>query len=69
MSYALEDVYSLLEDTNMKLPLTFALVAILLGGCVVVPIAPPGAYVGRRAVVAAPVVVIRPYYYGRWRWY
>ena len=41
----------------------------LLAGCVVVPAGPPRAYVGPRvAVVApAPVVVVRPYYYYRYR--
>ncbi len=34
----------------------------LLAGCVVAPVGPGRAYVG----VAAPVVVVRPYYYGHY---
>jgi hypothetical protein len=34
----------------------------LLSGCVVAPVGPGRAYVG----VAAPAVVVRPYYYGHY---
>jgi hypothetical protein len=38
----------------------------LLGGCVVVPVGPPGgAYYGPRVVVPVPAVVVRPWYYRR----
>lgn len=39
--------------------------AAALGGCAVVPVAPV-TYVQPRAVVAAPVVVVRPRAYWRW---
>ncbi len=52
----------------MKGLVLIGLIAGALGGCAVVPIGPPVAYVGPRAVVVAPVFV-RPYYYGRWSRY
>lgn len=57
------------EDTVMKLPLALALVTTFLGGCAVVPVAPPAAYAGPRAVVVAPAIVVRPFFYERWRRY
>jgi hypothetical protein len=53
----------------MKLPLALALVTTFLGGCAVVPVAPPVAYAEPRAVVVAPAIVVRPFFYGRWRRY
>ena len=52
----------------MKFVLTSALVAMILSGCVVVPVGPPGsgAYAAAPAGVVvrpAPVVIVRPYYY------
>ncbi len=43
----------------------------LLSGCVIAPIGPPRAYVRvpRVAIVApAPVVIVRPGYFYRYRW-
>jgi hypothetical protein len=50
----------------MKVLIAVALVASALGGCAVVPLAPPVAYVAPRWIAVAPVVVVRPYYYRRW---
>jgi hypothetical protein len=55
-------------ELTMKFVLTSALVAMILSGCVVVPVGPPGsgAYAAAPAGVVvrpAPVVIVRPYYY------
>lgn len=47
----------------MKTLLALPLTAILLSGCVVLPLGPRHAYVeGGPAVVGPPAVVVRPYY-------
>lgn len=56
----------------MKILLALPLAAILLSGCVVVPLGPRHAYYdGGPAVVVPPPVVVRPYYrpYYRHYWY
>jgi hypothetical protein len=56
----------------MKILLTVAALVLLLGGCAVVPVGPPGAgYYAPSVVVPAPVVVVRPGYgyYRRWNGY
>lgn len=57
----------------MKSMLTIGLAGCLLGGCAIVPVAPPVAYVGPRPLVVAPavvapVVVVRPrgWWWRRW---
>ncbi len=50
----------------MKILFALALLALSLGGCAVVPVGPPVAYVAPRAVVAAPIVVVRPWYRRIW---
>ena len=53
----------------MRSTIALTLLALILGGCAVVPVGPPVAYGAPRVVVAAavpaPVVVVRPWY----RWY
>lgn len=59
----------------MKILLALPLAALLLSGCVVVPLGPRHAYVDGGPAVVAPPVVVRPYYrpyYGPYRrhyWY
>jgi hypothetical protein len=59
-----------MEET-MKALIAIASAALSLGACAVVPVGPPGAvYVAPapRVAVAAPVVVVRPWYRGWYRW-
>ena len=54
----------------MKTLLALPLTAILLSGCVVLPLGPRHAYVDRGpAVVGPPAVVVRPYYRPYYRLY
>ena len=54
----------------MKNLLAAALLVCLMDACAVVPVGPPGpVYVAPRAVVSAPLVVVRPWYYRRWYGY
>lgn len=46
----------------MRTLFAISLFSLTLGGCVVVPAAPHGAYVGPPARVYGPPVVVRPYY-------
>lgn len=50
----------------MKVLLTLALAVSTLGGCAIVPLAPPVAYVAPGRIAVAPVVVVRPFYFRRW---
>ncbi len=55
----------------MKALIAIASAAALLGACAVVPVGPPRAvYVAPapRVAVAAPVVVVRPWYREWYRW-
>lgn len=63
---ALSDLYPFLENQVMKVVLTLALIVATLGGCAIVPLAPPVAYVAPRRIAVAPVVVVRPFYFRRW---
>lgn len=47
----------------MKVLLALPLAALLLSGCVVVPLGPRHAYVDGGSAVVGPPVVMRPYYY------
>jgi hypothetical protein len=53
----------------VKLALALAVLVTTLSGCVVVPARYPGpGYAAPAVVVPAPLVVGRPWYYGRWRY-
>ena len=64
------DICRFMEE-KMKTLVAIASAALLLVGCAVVPVGPPGAvYVAPtpRVAVAPPVVVVRPWYRGWYRW-
>ncbi len=55
----------------MKHAFALSLVSLILSGCVLVPVGPPGsgAYAARPAIIVpAPAVVFRPYYRPWWRY-